>query len=1180
MNGFFPPHKQIALWIFGNLSLCLISSTNLAQAQVIPDGTLRDNSVVILNGNTSRIEGGTQVGGNLFHSFQEFSLSTGSEAFFNNAQDIQTILGRVTGGNLSNIDGTIRANGTANLFLINPNGIIFGPNAQLNIGGSFIASTANSFKFSDGREFSATNPQPPPLLTISVPIGLQFGSNPGRIVNQSQASSNAGLQVLPGRTLALVGGDVSLNGGNLTAIQGQIELGSVASAGMVSLTSSTTGLNFGYEGIQNFGTINLSGAAAVNASGLGGGTIRVRGGQVTVDEGSRLVAETFGTFNGGGIDIQANQFRLQDKASVSTSTFGSGAGGNLTVRADAVELTGTTPLATSQQLLSGTFNPLNLSDGLFSLSGGSGKAGDITLEAGQLRVQNGANLLTAALLNGNGGNLTLRISELAELNSGSLLFTGTAGAGNAGNIVITAKQLRVLNGTSASTTPGPTSTGTGGNLTVTADAVELRGTPVGALVPGGLFTTTLGTGDAGNINLTTDQLVVADGTQLSTSTSGAGRGGHLTVTADVIELKGKSADGRFLGGLLASASLLTVPGQRGNAPAGDLTISTRRLSVLDGSQISAATGSAGTAGNLSINASESVDVSGFATDVDPSVEAVSFGIIGDGIVPSAIETNTRGVGNAGDLTINTGRLTVRDGAEIGVRSTSTGSAGDLAVRADSILLENQGTLSAVNVAGSRGGNIQLDARTVQLNNGIINASTLGSGSGGDITIHASDLVEVVGSGLPTLLQTVFFPALFSTIDLNNTRQGIVTASAGEGSAGKITINTGRFKMQEGGLLATTTLGEGAAGDLKINASESMDITSSFIWASTIGSGVGGNIDIDTRNLSLQDVGAISAATLRSGKGGNLTIRASESIELSGALMNDAAPNGKIPTNLTAGAPLSTTGDSGDISITTSRLMVRDGAEVSVSSQGSGKVGKINANTGSVLLDNGAITATSVLGKGGDINLQVGNDLILRHRSQISTTSGTQATGGGDGGNITINTGVLALLEKSRINANAFKGAGGNIRITTRGLFRSPDSSITASSTLGVNGVVEINRLGVDPAQSLAKLPENFSDPSDRINTDCAANTGSSFVVTGRGGLPEDPTQSLRGQIIWRDLRPLAGKAGELQSRTRANSANTNFRQPIVEAQGWLINAKGQVELVANAPQTIPQTPWPQSTYCP
>jgi large exoprotein involved in heme utilization and adhesion len=172
------------------------------------------------------------------------------------------------------------------------------------------------------------------------------------------------------------------------------------------------------------------------------------------------------------------------------------------------------------------------------------------------------------------------------------------------------------------------------------------------------------------------------------------------------------------------------------------------------------------------------------------------------------------------------------------------------------------------------------------------------------------------------------------------------------------------------------------------------------------------------------------------------------------------------------------------------------------------------------------------------------------------------------------------LEKSRINANAFKGAGGNIRITTRGLFRSPDSSITASSTLGVNGVVEINRLGVDPAQSLAKLPENFSDPSDRINTDCAANTGSSFVVTGRGGLPEDPTQSLRGQIIWRDLRPLAGKAGELQSRTRANSANTNFRQPIVEAQGWLINAKGQVELVANAPQTIPQTPWPQSTYCP
>ena len=211
------------------LLFCLIATA--ANAQIRPDNTLPTNSTVIQDGSTNRIEGGTRLGGNLFHSFQEFSLPNGGTAFFNNATDIQNIISRVTGGNISNINGLIRANGTANLFLLNPAGIIFGPNARLNVGGSFVASTANSIQFADGKSFN-TNPQTAPLLTVSVPIGVQFGRNltrnSGAIAVQSQATDSdgnlVGLQVNPGQTLGLIGREVRLEGGNLTAPGGTIEL--------------------------------------------------------------------------------------------------------------------------------------------------------------------------------------------------------------------------------------------------------------------------------------------------------------------------------------------------------------------------------------------------------------------------------------------------------------------------------------------------------------------------------------------------------------------------------------------------------------------------------------------------------------------------------------------------------------------------------------------------------------------------------------------------------------------------------------------------------------------------------------------------------------------------------------------------------------------------------------------
>ena len=135
--------------IIDKLWLLLLLPTLPVQAQINPDNTLPTSSQINPQNNIIYIEQGTVKGTNLFHSFAQFSVPDGMTAYFNNNSNIQNIFSRVTGGEISQINGTIQANGNANLFLMNPQGIIFGKNASLNIGGSFLATTANSMKFAD-----------------------------------------------------------------------------------------------------------------------------------------------------------------------------------------------------------------------------------------------------------------------------------------------------------------------------------------------------------------------------------------------------------------------------------------------------------------------------------------------------------------------------------------------------------------------------------------------------------------------------------------------------------------------------------------------------------------------------------------------------------------------------------------------------------------------------------------------------------------------------------------------------------------------------------------------------------------------------------------------------------------------------------------------------------------------
>ncbi|MBD2648678.1 filamentous hemagglutinin N-terminal domain-containing protein [Nostoc foliaceum] len=384
----------------------ILLSTDSAIAQITQDATLPSNSQVTLQGNITIIEGGTlsQGGRNLFHSFKEFSVIKDSIAEFKNVGSVQNIISRVTGKSISNIDGILKANGTANLFLINPNGIIFGPNASLSIGGSFVASTASSLSFADGTKFSATEPQTTPLLTVSAPTGLQFGAVVGEIRNQSQANPDGltnpvGLQIKPGNTLALVGGDIILEGGNLTVVSGQIELGSVGSNSLVQLKPTNQGWHLGYEGIQNFKNIQLirrtvNGSeipSRVDASNKDGspGNIQMRGNNVEIIGGNVLVTtRATGRGDGGELTITSKNLIVKDGAQVSTATTSEGKGGNLTVTAsESVKVIGSFRL----------FENFQLRSTLSSSTAVAGKAGDITITTGKLRIEDGGQVQTASI---------------------------------------------------------------------------------------------------------------------------------------------------------------------------------------------------------------------------------------------------------------------------------------------------------------------------------------------------------------------------------------------------------------------------------------------------------------------------------------------------------------------------------------------------------------------------------------------------------------------------------------------------------------------------------------------------------------------------------------------------------------------------------------------------------------
>lgn len=253
------------------------------------------------------ITGGTRPGGggNLFHSFGDFGVPTNNVANFLNDSGLPTsnILSRVTGGNSSNILGTIQTEGfgNANLFLMNPAGIVFGPNASLNVGGSTHFTTADYLRLSDGVQFTAL-PSPQDALLSVAPVAA-FGfldSNPASITVQENIENV--LTVSDAQTLSLVGGDITIGRG-ANAPAGQIVLASVASPGEMLIGTYDSAPHINEQTFTTMGNITLSEGVALNVSEDAAGSVIIRGGQLMMTNAT-ISADTVGSdASPMGIDI-------------------------------------------------------------------------------------------------------------------------------------------------------------------------------------------------------------------------------------------------------------------------------------------------------------------------------------------------------------------------------------------------------------------------------------------------------------------------------------------------------------------------------------------------------------------------------------------------------------------------------------------------------------------------------------------------------------------------------------------------------------------------------------------------------------------------------------------------------------------------------------------------------------
>ena len=1087
--------KKSTAHFVSSIAIACLSIAQPVHAQIIPDATLPTNSQVVPGCTICAIEGGTVRGTNLFHSLQQFSIPTGGEAHFNNAAAIQNILTRVTGNFVSNIDGLIRANGTANLFLLNPNGIIFGPNAQLNVGGSFIGTTASSFKFSDGSEFSATNPQAPPLLAINVPIGLQYGRPSGNVT-----VTGAILEVETGKTLALVGGSVDLANAALFAPSGRIEIGAVLD-GIVELTVNGNTPSLILPPATQRANVSITGSFLDTATlTSNGGIININAGSLSVVD-AILSSDALETGSAGSVIINAHDaVELNFVDIVTSGGLDNGRGGNIEITAGSLSIVDNSVLSTEAFGDESAGNILiNVRDAVLldniemnSSSGvGNSSGGNIEIAADSLSVVGGTNLDTTLYGEGNSGNIVINVRDTALFNDSSKVFTTvlTDTKGNSGNIEITANSLFVVNGSELNTSLQ--GQGGAGDIVINArDTVvfENNGVASSNVVQGA-------EGKGGNIEINTNTLAL-NYTQLLAQTSGQGNAGSVTINArNAVSLNS---------GVIFSSVDNTATGNGGNIriTTGSLSLKNDSPNLNTQSSLVAATDGRGNAGTISINARDAV-----VFERSPIFSQVFPNAVGDG---GNIEITARSF-----TATSSGLLT-------GV--TGQGNAGNVIINArESVSLIGGGAYSNIgNREGvSTGGNIEIATGSLSITAGAqLFASTGGQGNAGNVTIRAGERVSVDGAETRVLGN-----------DFDDRRSSSIFSSAEEGAVGQggtITITTPSFLVTNSGVVNARTRNAERGGDITINA--------------------------DT--FEARNGGQVITTTSNSGQAGNITLNVVNDVSISGINQNYVAQQAQVrgdrrgdtqgdASGLYTNAALNSTGAGGNIRIATGSVSLNGGAQLVAATDGRGSAGEIQitaADTVNLAGSNSIIRSGSgseqnrvgQIGNGGNINVTArtlevsdsatfnaqtftdsrGGNIVVNAENLNANTGGrllTTTLGNGRAGDIFVNTSDRVNLTdpNTGLFANTTNGLGGAIAVNTRTFQISNNAELNATTTAAnAGGSITVNAATFDATDG-GRLISTTSG-SGRAG-DILANVSDRMTLTGQGtGLFANTTQGSTG----------------------------------------------------------------------